>query len=261
MSKGKKEEEKTIKITKKKRSYYSNEIYMNNSEETDELENIEEDSEDYSEKELKKLEKTLNPETEKISKRKIGFQIIKVKNENGYYYYELLNLTNGINLYNNLKEITKLFPWFEKLTKEKFYAIASDKRTGGIVEFDKNYGYDYSMLLPNGDIVPLSSMKKEKGRYENPEFKKYREFRRFIKNNIEYINQLKKGDVKNEENLDDLNIFVGAFLVAIEEKKKYYNDDYVEKIYNKIMEDDDKLIESNLVEMVLEEYKKFFWGD
>ncbi|MBM7559255.1 hypothetical protein [Marinitoga litoralis] len=260
MSKGKILDPNTTKKPKRKKSYYSDEIYMNNSEENDEIENIEEDSEDYSEKELKKLENTLNPETEKISKKKIGFQIVKVKNEN-IYYYELLNLTNVINVYNDLKEITKLFPWFEKLNKEKLYAIASDKRTGGILEIDKNYSYDFSILLPNGDIVPLSTLKKEKGKYENPEFSKYREFRRFIKNNIEYINQLKKEDIKNEENSNDLNVFVGEFLVAIEEKKKYYNDDYVENMYNKIMEDEDKLIESNLVEMVLEEYKKFFWGD
>ncbi|KAF2956652.1 hypothetical protein [Marinitoga sp. 38H-ov] len=259
MNKGRRQSK--IKTTSKYKTYFNN-FQFKYTEEEDIISDIDENNEDdYSQREISKNERNLvNPETERISKRKIGFQIIKVK-ERDKYSYELINLTNNIKLYNNLKNIINFFPWFETLTKEKFYALASDNRSGGILTLDKNYRFNYSIQLPNGDIVPLSTMVKEKGKYENPFFSKYRKFRKFINENINYINQLKKGDVKKEaiKEEDDLNIFIGEFLVAIERKKGNYNQSYINESYYTIVEDEDRLIDNHLVEKIFKEYKKFFW--
>lgn len=245
----------------KKQVFTGENIIFNNSEEEDIVEEYDEfDDEDYSITEERKIEKSINPETERISKRKVGFQIIKVK-ENSYYKYELINFSNKENLYNDLKKIVKFFPWFEKLTKQKFFALASDKRTGGLLEINKNYSFDYSILLPNGEIVPISSLKREKGKYENPYFSNYRKFRKIIYENIDYINKLKREDVEKDENDEGLDVFVGAFLVAVESKKPYYDESYVEKTFEKIIRSDDALINSELVKGVLKEYMGFFWGE
>lgn len=238
--------------SKEKFFYQTNEIDYKNSEEVEVSEEIEEnDVEDYSVKGIERNEKReYNPEVGKISKRKIGFQIIKIRKEK-LYEYEIINFTNNNKLYQSLKNISKIFPWFETITKEKLAGLASDKRTGGFLVIDKNYGDAYSLLLPDGNFIPISSLKTPQGR-KNPEFESYKNFREFIYNNIKYINALEIG-FTDAENIEEI---IEDILNEIYHKKYPLLSE--DDISNKVEKDFYKILEyakkSKRVEKTLKEY-------
>ncbi|KAF2961316.1 hypothetical protein [Fervidobacterium sp. 2310opik-2] len=250
------EQRKLHEKSKKKEKFLSHtqNIEFTKSEEEDFQETtFEEETEDTSERGLKNLENIeFNPEVDIISKRKIGFQIVKVK-DGDIYEYELINFTNNNRAYEELKKILKTFPWFENIKKERLYALASDKRTAkSNIIISKELTFNYSIKLPNGDVMPISSLKPPKGRFENIDLEINREFRvNFIYENHHYINSLKKGSLGKFENIEE---FIGEFLIAIANFSGK-SDNWTREKFREIKEYFDK---SSIVRDTLQEYMKFF---
>ncbi|MEJ5258339.1 MAG: hypothetical protein WHS64_08835 [Fervidobacterium sp.] len=122
------------------------------------------------------------------------------------------------------------FP-FEELSKEKLLYVLEDERQGEYkFSIDRSLN-DKSVLLPNGEIVPIVLLKRKKGRIENQEDKDYREFRGLIFDEFEILEELKKKEyfellkkMLNGKSVEDFpDVFYEVFNTTEEKRERLRN--------------------------------------
>lgn len=128
-----------------------------------------------------------NPELGVIQRIRKSFALVTT--ENGY---RLLNFTNAKSSLAGLENIIMSFLPFEKITAEKLEGLAVDERTAKMAEesfsISKNIGSGYTLITPEGRVIPLHVLKRQKGKHEKEEHEAYRNFRlilfKYLKRNL-----------------------------------------------------------------------------
>jgi len=188
----------------------------------------------------------INPEVGFIVVKKPDFAVLKTSA--GYEVISVKRTKRKEAVPQGLKNIFKSFPKFEELTEEKIRELSVDDRTkSSPFALSRHLSAEHTVLLPNGETINLSVLKRGKGKSDTEEKELYRTFREILSENIDELNKLSSSDFTQEELSDFKNFVNGLFKkIGVRGLKK----DELLKAVEK----------SDIVRKVLEEYFKYFGG-
>lgn len=187
-------------------------------------------------------------DTPYIAPRTIKYEILKTNKG-----YRLIHYTNSNKVPQQIQKYLDSFPIFIQITKERIEAMfVSDRNQQDFFVVDKNLNSYHNLMLPNGEVIPLTNLLKEGGGPIPKEIKLYREYRKIMYESRNHFNEferyfdLHKSDLEQHKSHEFIKLFI-MFKIL---KKNNKSNEYIKEFYNSIKN-------SNLFLQELEEIFKY----